>query len=116
AVADLVETAAAVGFRIAHAEQAQFAPAPEDVPREDLGLLGFVDERGQLVAAEPPHGVAHRVVLGGEAEVEAHDFDRGIQSGHTAHGRAAYFNSQSEIVFSPGNFIYNRHKPSMTGP
>jgi len=77
AVADLVEPAAAVRFRIAHAEQAQLAPASENLSREHLGFLGIGDQTGEFVTAEPPDGVAHRIVFGSEAEVEAHSLTAG---------------------------------------
>src|SRR5690606_20383536 len=72
AVADLVHAAAAVGFGVAHAEQAELAPAAEHFAREGLFFFGPRHERCQLFTAHAAHGFAHGLVFGREAEILAH--------------------------------------------
>ncbi|SQE15471.1 hypothetical protein BP312_03369 [Bordetella pertussis] len=72
AVADLVQAAAAVGLGVAHAQQAQLAPALEYAPGKGLLFFGLEHQGGELFLAEPPHGVPYGFVFAGKGKAQAH--------------------------------------------
>ena len=84
AVADLVEPGAAIGLRIAHAEQPEFSPFAEQLAGKHLGLLGLRNQRRDLLGHETGDGLTHLLVLGRELEIHAaplDDMSRAAQPG-----------------------------------
>jgi hypothetical protein len=58
AVSDLVQTRAAVCFRIADSEQTEVTPFAKDLGRKGFGLFRLLHKRGDFGLTESPNEIA----------------------------------------------------------